>query len=324
MVRRGIHVEARGRQAVPALERLVTEVTPALGLNYVVLEINGHFAYASHPEAAESHPMTREAARRLTRLARDSGVQLVPMYNCLGHQSWGPRVGALLRAHPEFNEAPDLDPNAEGFYCMSWCPNHPQVNLLVFDLFDELLDAFDAHAFHVGMDEVFVLGHCERCRGTPPSQLFAKAVNDYHEHLVLKRGVEMQLWGDRLLPRALGFSHWESSENGTEAAIERISREIVVCDWHYHVMEDYPSVQYFLEKGFRVWPSGWKEPAAIRRLIEVCRRHETDRMLGYLATTWCPVDEATAGLTGGGEEFKTAYVPDVVLGVQLGAALAQD
>jgi hypothetical protein len=134
----------------------------------------------------------------------------------------------------------------------------------------------------------------------------------------------MQLWGDRLLPRALGFSHWESSENDTEAAVEQIPREVVICDWHYHVMENYPSVQFLLERGFRVWPSGWKEPAAIRRLLEVSRRHETDRMLGYLATTWCPVSEVVAGLTGDQDDFDTSYVPDVVVGVRLGAALAQD
>jgi hypothetical protein len=130
--RRGIHVEARGRGSVPALERLVTEVAPALGLNWVIAEVNGHFEYASHPEASEPDPMTHEEARRLARMAKDGGVQLVPMYNCLGHQSSGPRVGALLRAHPEFNEAPDLDPTAEDFYCASWCPTHPEVNALVF------------------------------------------------------------------------------------------------------------------------------------------------------------------------------------------------
>ena len=106
------------------------------------------------------------------------------MYNCLGHQSWKAHAGALLRAHPEFNEAPDLDATAEDFYCMSWCPNHPDLPTVVFSLFDELIEAFEARAFHVGMDEVFVLGHCPRCQGKSKADLFAQAVGDPHAHLV--------------------------------------------------------------------------------------------------------------------------------------------
>ncbi|NIR02042.1 MAG: family 20 glycosylhydrolase, partial [Gemmatimonadales bacterium] len=165
MDRIGIHVEARGEKAVAPIERLVGEIAPALGMNRVIAQIDNAYQYLSHPEVAEPEPMTAESARRLARIARENGIELVPMYNCLGHQSWGPNTGGLLRAHPEFNEAPDLDPTAEDFYCMSWCPNHPDVNPLVFDLFDELLDAFGPTAFHVGMDEVFIIGHCPRCKG---------------------------------------------------------------------------------------------------------------------------------------------------------------
>lgn len=321
---RGIHVEARGRRAVPAVERLVTEIAPGLGLNCVVAQIDGSFAYASHQEVSGADPMNKEEAKRLARLARDNGVRLVPMYNCLGHQSWGKRTGSLLRAHPEFNESPDVDTSAPDFYCYSWCPNHPDVNPLIFDLFDELLDAFEPDAFHVGMDEVFIMGRCPRCRHSSPAELFAKAVNDYHAHLVERRGVQMQLWGDRLLPRELGFSHWESSENGTEGAADLVPKDILVCDWHYHLMQDYPSVKYFLDKGFLVCTSGWKEPAAIRRLIEVSRREAAPRMLGYLATTWCGVGEFVRAITGELQEPTIAYVPDVISGVKLGAALAQD
>jgi hypothetical protein len=321
---RGIHVEARGKRSIAGLERLISEVAPALGLNWVVAEISYHFQYESHPEVSEPEAMDAGDARRLAALARDSGVNLVPMLNCLGHQSWGPRIGALLRAHPEFNEAPDLDPSSPGFYSASWCPHHPDVNPLIFDLFDELLDAFQPKAFHVGMDEVFIIGHCSRCQGAPPAELFAEAVSDYHGHLVGRRGVEMQMWGDRLLPRGLGFAHWDSSENNTEDAADLIPKDIVICDWHYHLTEDYPSVGYFLDKGFRVLSSGWKEPAAIRRLIEVSRRAGDPRMVGYLATTWCGVSDLVAAFDSPEAEFQTPWIPDVVSGVKLGAALAQD
>jgi len=153
MERRGIHVMMRGASALPAIGSLVREIAPSLDLNYVILEVNDKFQYQSHPEAGEAGSMSAADARGLAAAARASGVTLVPMYNCLGHQSWKDKPGALLRSHPEFNEAPEMDATAEDFYCMSWCPNHPEVNPLVFDLFDELIDAFEAEAFHVGLDE---------------------------------------------------------------------------------------------------------------------------------------------------------------------------
>ena len=324
MERIGIHVGGGGKNAVASLERLVGEIAPALGFNWVIVEVNGHFAYQSHPEAAEPEPMTAADAQRLARMARDNGITLVPMYNCLGHQSWKDHAAALLRSHPEFDEAPDIDPKSEGFYCMTWCPNHPGVNPLVFDLFDELLDAFGAKAFHVGMDEVFIIGHCPRCKGKPNAELFAKAVNDYHAHLVGKRGVEMQMWGDRFLDgKATGYGLWEGSENDTQGAIDLVSKDIVMCDWHYEIMDDFPSVRIFQQKGFRVWPAGWNKEASIRRFIEVARRDATPKMLGYMATTWSNANLVIAGLAGEPIDPQHPRIADIVAGAKLGARLAR-
>ncbi len=310
------------RSKLPAVARLVGEIAPSLGVNWVIVEVNGHFQYQSHPEASEPDSMSAAEARELAQTARKTGVELVPMYNCLGHQSWREKPAALLRAHPEFNEAPDMDATAEDFYCMSWCPNHPDVNPLLFDLLDELIGAFEAKAFHVGMDEVFILGHCPRCKGTPNAELFGKAVNDYHGHLVGRRGVEMQMWGDRLLDAStMGYGVWESSGNDTHQAIDSVPSDIVMCDWHYEIMDDFPSVRFFQEKGFRVWPGGWNKAESITKLIEVARRDATPRMLGYLATTWTDVEKVVGGLAG--EPMEGERLAAIVNGVKLGAELAQ-
>ena len=325
MERRGIHVMMRDKSTLPAIESLVGEIAPSLDLNYVILEVNGNFQYQSHPEAGEANSMSAEDARGLAASAQANGIALVPMYNCLGHQSWKEKPAALLRSHPEFNEAPDMDATAKDFFCMSWCPNHPEVNPLVFDLFDELLEAFEADSFHVGLDEVFIMGECPRCKGRPNGELFAKAVNDYHGHLVGERGVEMQIWGDRLLDaKTMGYGLWESSENGTHEAIDKVPKDIVMCDWHYEIMEDFPSVRFFQEQGFRVWPAGWNKEQSITKFIEVARREATPLMLGYLATTWSGTEKIIAGLAGQPLGEEDARAAAIVAGVRLGAKLAKD
>jgi len=324
--RRGIHVFAGGQDVLPALERLIGEIAPSLGLNWVILEVGGGFQYISHAECANPNPLTKADARKLAALARGKSIQLVPMYNCLGHQSWHADVGPLLRAHPEFNEAPDMDPTAEGFYCMSWCPRHPELKPFVFDLFDELLDAFEATAFHVGMDEVFILGQCSRCKGTPNATLFAEAVNDLHSYLVGKRKVEMQMWGDRLLDAAqTGYGEWEASANDTWPAVDMIPKDIVICDWHYGLDNpEFPSIRFFQDKGLRVWPAGWNREESIRRFIEVARKESGPLMLGYLCTTWVDTNQIVKGLAGETvEETRGRRRGNVVAGVKLGAELAR-
>ncbi|MDH7568567.1 MAG: family 20 glycosylhydrolase, partial [Armatimonadota bacterium] len=293
-------------------------------LNHLILEVNYGYRYRSHPEVAEGDALTKEDCRELAALARKRFVRLVPMINCLGHQSWARRTAQFLRAHPEFDETPDLPPDNPGIYCRSWCPSHPDINRVVYALFDELIDAFRADAFHVGMDEVFILGECPRCKGKPNAELFAKAVNDYHRHLVGKRKVEMMLWGDRLLDSAAtGYGKWEASENGTAAAIDLIPKDVIVCDWHYGVRDEYPSVPYFQEKGFRVWPAGWNSARNAQALAGCALRHHGERMMGYLATTWMGPDRTVAALAG--DEKVLAEVKNaagVAEAVRAGMALA--
>jgi hypothetical protein len=166
---------------------------------------------------------------------------------------------------------------------------------------DELIDAFQADAFHVGLDEVFLIGseQCPRCRGKDPAELFAKAVNDYHRHLVDEKKLTLLMWGDRLLDdKAMGYGEWEASRNGTAPAIDRIPRDIIQCDWHYEPRKDYPSVRFFQEKGFRVWPSSWRNVQAAEALLECAHKDATDRMIGHLCTTWVGAEDLSRALLG--------------------------
>jgi hypothetical protein len=214
---------------------------------------------------------------------------VIPQINCLGHQSWSRNTGELLKHYPQFDETPGQYPENKGIYCRSWCPQNPEVNKVVFALIDELSDAFDATAFHVGMDEVFIIGSefCPRCKGQDPAKLFAKAVNDLHAHIVDDRKLEILIWGDRLLDaKGLGYSLWEAATNRTQQAADLIPKDIIVCDWHYGKKTDYPSIPFLLEKGFRVWPSGWQPLEATEAFSAFSRQQKNPRLVGYLCTTW--------------------------------------
>lgn len=261
-----------------------------MGINVLILQVDYGFEFQSHPELRNGQQqITKAGARELVAVCREHGIRLIPQFSCLGHQSWKESTGPLLTKYPELDLTPGAFPKNEGIYCREWDPMNPKVNQIVFPLMDELIDAFQADAFHVGLDEVFLLGHGKSpsTKGKDPAVIFAKAVNEYYDHLVKKREVEMLMWGDRLIDaKKLKYGKWEASDNGTAPAIDLIPKDIIICDWHYGKRSQYPSIPMFVEKGFRVLPSGWNEVDATLELIKYSKTQSSPLVLGHLFTTW--------------------------------------
>jgi hypothetical protein len=261
-----------------------------MGLNVIVLEIDYGFRFESYPKLrANRDSITPQGAGKLAATCKKHAIRLVPQFQCLGHQSWKGATFPLLTQFPELDLTPGAFPKNEGIYCREWDPLNPKVNEIVFKLIDEILDAFQADAFHVGMDEVFLIGseHSPLTKGKDPAKVFAKAVNDLHQHLVKERKVEMLMWGDRLFDATkYKWDKWEAAENGTAPAVDLIPKDIIICPWHYEKRASYPSVPMFAEKGFRVLPASWRKLDASKALVEYCHGLHSPRVLGHLFTTW--------------------------------------
>jgi Glycosyl hydrolase family 20, catalytic domain len=261
-----------------------------MGLNVLVLEVDYHFQFRSDPKLRDGgNPITPEGAAKLAAVCRKNGVRLIPQFQCLGHQSWKGTTFPLLTVYPELDLTPGAFPGNKDIYCREWDPLNPKVNEIVFKLMDEILDAFGSDALHVGMDEIFLIGHEQSpsTKGKDPAKVFAKAVNDLHEHLVKERKVEMLMWGDRLIDaKKYNWDEWEASKVGTAPAVDLIPKDIIVCPWHYELHESHPSIPMFVEKGFRVLPASWRKVEASKALIEYSQKQHSPQVLGHLFTTW--------------------------------------
>ncbi len=158
----------------------------------------------------------------------------------------------------------------------------------------ELAKACEAKAFHIGMDEVFILADpdCPRCQGKNPAQLFADEVKTLHAQLKII-GCRTWMWGDRFLDgKSTGLGKWEASENDTAPAIDLVPKDIVICDWHYEQATETPAL--FARKGFDVVVCPWRKPdVALAQLAKLqTLRAEADpaiarHALGMMHTTWC-------------------------------------
>jgi hypothetical protein len=287
---RGLHEHVQTDKELDALEKQLP-VLAADGVNVFVIQVDYGFDFQSHPELRYRYYITKAKAREFTAAARRVGIQVIPELDCLGHQSGGTNTYPLLVKYPQLDETPGQFPNNKGIYCRSWCSENPDVYKIVFPLIDELADAFQANAFHVGMDEVFIIGD----KSSPldhdqdTAKLFADCVNKLHQHIVGERRMQMLMWGDRLLNAwTMGNHMYEESMNGTWPAVDMIPKDIIICDWHYDYHTNYPSVPFLLDKGFRVWPCGFQPLDATKQFSQFSleQRENNKNVIGYLATTW--------------------------------------
>ena len=291
---RGLHTFPPAKKDLAAALKFIRESLVKEGVNTLIVEFNYNFNYQSRPEFANPSALGKAEVQQIAKACRESGIALVPQINCLGHQSWAQRNGALLVKHPEFDETPGKYPKNKGIYCRSYCPLHPEVHKVLFALIDELASACQAKAFHVGMDEVFILADpdCPRCKGKSPADLFAGEVNALHAHLK-QIGCRTWIWGDRFLDgKATRIGRWEASTNGTHPAIDQVAKDIVICDWHYSRAHKTP--QFFASKGFEVVACPWRKPKAalgqlahIRAIRRGADKAVAARALGVVQTTWC-------------------------------------
>ncbi len=297
---RGLAIAAPSAAQVDRFARFIREELGPRGVNTLILRVDYNFQYTSHPELADPGGLSRADAQKLVEACRETQIRVIPQINLLGHQSWANRIGTLLRVHPEFDETPWVRmpekhtwPNPDGLYCKSYCPLHPDVHTVVFALVDELCDAFEAEAFHAGMDEVFYLGEdkCPRCGGKSKAGLFAGEVTRIRDHLAARK-CRLWIWGDRLLDGTVtGLGEWEASTNDTHGAIDLIPKDVVICDWHYDRAEQ--TAVYFALKGFSVVTCPWKnQRSAVQQVQDIVRFREQsapkvrDRILGIVQTAW--------------------------------------
>lgn len=288
-------------------------------VNTLILRVDFNYQFTSHPELRDPNALSKKDIKTLVKACKDHKIRLIPQINLLGHQSWATTTHNLLRVYPQFDETPWVKmpktyvwPNKDGLYCKSYCPLHPDVHKIVFDLVDEICDVFEANAFHAGMDEVFYIGEdkCPRCKGKDKAALFAGEVNVIQDHLALKKR-ELWIWGDRLINgKSEGTSLWEGSFNNTFRAVDKVSKKIMVCDWHYE--KPIKTSVYFVDRDLNVISCAAMTPSvAVSQMNDMVQIRATttpkrrEHYRGMMQTVWAEVgaflDEFYSKKTGNTE-----------------------
>ncbi len=299
------------------IEFIKNELAPR-NVNTLVLRVEYKYKFRSHPELTDTLALSRRDIRRIVKVCRNNNIRVIPLIDLLGHQSGSKGPGMLLKVYPQFDETPvpkvkdTTKVILNGFNMKSYCPLHPDIHQVLFDVIDEICDVFKADAFHAGMDEIFDIANdkCPRCAGKDPAEILAGEIRTIRDHLA-GEGRDMWMWGDRLIDgRNAGVGRWEGSYKNTYRAIDMIPKDVVICDWHYERPDQ--TYIYLAMKGLRVMTCPWRNPSsAIIQVKDMFRSRQyspdilKQRYLGIMHTVWSGVGVFLDGYYGRSNDEKS-------------------
>jgi len=278
---RGLHL-CVFRETTPLMIEKAIRLAAFFKFTHVVLEFWGMLKLDALRELSWPEAWSKAEASRLAGIARSMGLEVIPMFN-----SWGHATACRIRygRHVVLDQNPRLAPlfEPDGW---TWCLTNPRTLDLLRRVHDELIEfAGPGQYFHIGCDEAYSHATCDRCRQADAVQLFADHVNNLAAHLG-KRGRRPIMWGDALLERGKwpsGFAANGTSAMPTHLALDRISRKIVIADWHYGVTKgDVPTIAHFRERGFEVLACPWDTAGNIHTMARAAAANQS----GLLMTTW--------------------------------------
>lgn len=289
---RAIQVGVPDESNIDMFERFIEEMLAPCGINCILLCLDYRFRFKIHPEVVDEPATSYETAKRVVRVCKANSITVVPVTNVLAHQTgiwngWEPK--GMFRAYPDMEEK--FEGELHSTKCL--CTRHPKVRPIVYDILSELMEAFETRDVHVGMDEVWDIGKCPRCKGVPVEVLFAEYLNDLYGH-IKKNGGMMWMWADRLIDGGLVPSvnaGYETAFGDIYKAVDMIPRDIVMCDWHYYE-EPYGHLapSYWAMKGFNFIECPFNSVHGTDQLLYATRVVQSPRLLGTMLTTWCKLE----------------------------------
>ena len=298
---KGIVLTAPLTGEVDDVVKFIDEFLAKRGYNMLVLQTRYRYQFKSHPEVRGYDALSYEDVKKLLRVCQKNNIKLVPKMNLLGHQSGNhntPSDGilhghnvedidtpdALLSAYPEFDEQKGQE---KIYYARSICPSNDRARAVICDLMDELMDVFESDTIHIGCDEAFNMAICPECAKKSKAEIFATWINSLNDH-VRAHGGKVLMWGDRLIStKGLPYHGWEADDSDSYGAIDTVSRDIIICDWHYDKYDEYKSIDIFADAGFKIMVSPWRNKSALDSFIEYAKLHDKGHIVGFLMTTWC-------------------------------------
>lgn len=236
-----VHLDLKG--APPKLDYLaeVFSLLQKWGSNGLLIEYEDMFPYQGELETvAAEYAYSKDDIQRIQQLAEQNNLEIIPLIQTFGHFEF-------VLKHEKFKRLREVAP-----YPSALCPTHPDSMDTIKMMIDQVL-ALHPHTrrFHIGADEVYHIGVCERCQKKMASEkLSSQQMFFAHIHAVVTY-------------LKTHYSHitvlmWDDMMRFTELSIlkeSRIGDLVEPMVWHYLTQFLLPSDMW--DRYSKVFPNIW-------------------------------------------------------------------
>jgi len=215
----------------------------------------GHFKDSVHIENGGCSYLEKSEFLELVDYMKQRHMEIIPEVQALSHAYW------MLIPHKECAERQD-DP-----YPDTYCTSNPKTYEIYFDCLEEIIDLIKPKIVHIGHDEYYTVGICEKCIHKSGHDILAEDVNRIYNWLK-QRNIRTMMWGDKFIDYIgkTGYNHggrerinfnWKKLQNevmkSTYRAVDMVPSDLLIMDW-YHSLdgEDTGSQDYFYHRGMEV------------------------------------------------------------------------
>jgi len=224
----GFHIDMNMVQLTrPCLERWLRELA-RLGYDTILWEVENNVQWETCPECVSPDAFSKAEFKDLLNLCSSLGLESIPLFQVLGHCEY-------VLKHQRYTHLAEWSDRID-----QYCPRHPALIPFLTRWIQEYLDVFGpVRQFHLGGDEAWTLGSCDRCRSflkdSSLSDLYIDHINTVSAPL-LARDVRPAIWADMVL-------HYPQ-------ALDKLSRKTVMYDWMYDIYQNRGEI-YVWGKGFK-------------------------------------------------------------------------
>ncbi len=198
-------------------------------MNFYCLYMEDMFIHPKHPEIGKNRgALTCEEVKELDKYAKERFIELVPIFECLGH------VDNILQ-HEEYQKLGEF-PGAHSFDI-----SNPQVLEFLEDYISKMSDCFSTKYFHVGCDESFDIGRFNS-KELIEREGKSKALIEYYEkvyRIAKNCGYEKVIMYDDIVRK-------------NPEILLGLTKKLILMYWDYTAKKSFPDLEKLLEAGYQV------------------------------------------------------------------------
>ncbi|PRD31441.1 UNVERIFIED_CONTAM: Hexosaminidase D [Trichonephila clavipes] len=259
-----VHFDLKGAPPVVGYYEQIFSLLRKLGTTGILMEYEDMFPYQGDLQiVCQPDVYSVEEIQKIQSLAAKNELEVIPLVQSFGHLEF-------LLKHDKYYEIREAEryPNA-------LCPSHPKSEDVIMDMISQILEMHkDSKYIHIGGDEVWHLGQCNRCKEKMMAQKWKK------EHLFLDH-ITRIVHRIREINKEIGIIIWDDMMRDIDISIlksSEIGKLILPMIWHYLPMDEFKLKNALWEKYASVFPSIWiasafKGATEMTQLITPARYH---------------------------------------------------